>query len=78
MTLLTRLVTIVFHLKIDLIVFTTIIIDIAATTIVDIIINKFNFVMTNIYFILIAIGTRCIILNSKKHLKERISVQLKV
>ena len=61
MTLLIKLTTIVFRLKINFVV--------VATTIIDIIVDKFNFVMMNMRFISIAINTRCIISKLKNALK---------
>ena len=64
------LITIVFRLKIKFVVVTTMIVNIAvATIIVNIIIDKFNFVMTSICFIFVAINTRCTTLKLTKILK---------
>ena len=66
------LTTIVLRLKIDFVVAATIIIDIIiATTITDIVVNKFNFVMTNICFIFAAIDTRYTTSKFKKILKTK-------
>ena len=71
MTLLTKSATIIFCLKINFIIVTTTIVDIIATTTVNIIINKFNFVMTNMCFIFAAIDTRCTTSKFKKTLKTK-------
>ena len=65
MTLLTKSATIVFYLKIDFVVI--VVIDEAA--IADIVVDKFNFVMTNMCFIFAAIDTRCITSKLEKTLK---------
>ena len=68
--LLTKSTTFVFRLKIDFVVVVTTIADIVvAITIVDIIVNKFDFVMTNMYFIFVAINTRCTTSKFEKTLK---------
>ena len=60
-----------FSLKIDFVAFVTVIVDIIATTIIDIVIDKFDFVMTNMYFIFIAINTRCTTFEFEKILKVK-------
>ena len=66
------LTTIVFRLKIDFVVIATTIADnIITTTIVNIIIDKFDFVITNIYFISAAINMCCTTFKFKKLLKAK-------
>ena len=55
--------TFVFYLKISFVV--------VATMIIDIVINKLNFVIINIYFIFVAIDTRCTTSKLKKTLKMK-------
>ena len=64
--MLTRLTTIIFCLKIDFIV-----VVVVETTIVDIVVDKFDFVMTNMCFISVAIDTRCTTFKFKKILKVK-------
>ena len=66
MTLLIKSATIVFHLKIDFVV-----IVVVEVTIVDIVVNKLNFIMTNMCFIFIAIDTRYTTSELKKTLKVK-------
>ena len=61
MTLLTRLTIIILCLKIDFVI--------VATTIVDIVIDKLDFIMTSMRFISAATDTHCITSKLKEILK---------
>ena len=66
------LTTIVFRLKINFVVVATAIADTAIMiTIVDIVVDKFDFIMTNMYFIFAATDTRCTTSKFKKTLKTK-------
>ena len=72
LTLLTKSTTIVFCLKINFVVVATAIADIIVTiTIIDIVVNKFDFVMTNICFIFVVIDTRYTTPKFEKTLKAK-------
>ena len=71
MTLLIKSATIIFRLKINFVVVATIIINIAATAITDIVVNKFNFIMTSMCLIFTATDTRCTTSKFKKILKTK-------
>ena len=72
MTLLIRSTKIVFHLKIDFVIIVVIvIIAVVVVVAVDIVIDKFDFVMTNMYFIFVVINTRYTTSEFKRTLKAK-------